>query len=40
LPFYEREIDNVQDLRGLERKIKNWQMILSKMAGLKMKNQL
>ncbi|MEP7376838.1 MAG: hypothetical protein ABI675_25795 [Chitinophagaceae bacterium] len=35
LPFYESKIDSVYDLPGLERKIKNWQMILSKMIGIK-----
>jgi len=37
LPFYESEIDNIYDLPGLERKIKNWQLILSKMTGTKNK---
>ena len=35
LPFYESKIDNINDLQGLERKIKNWQMMLSKMTGIK-----
>ena len=35
LPFYESKIDNINDLPGLERKIKNWQMMLSKMTGIK-----
>ncbi len=33
LPFYENEINNVDDLLGLERNVKNWQVILSKMIG-------
>src|SRR5688500_18730888 len=37
LPFYESKIDNIYDLPGLERKIKNWQMILSKITGIKNK---
>ena len=40
LPFYESKIDNNYDLPGLERKIKNWQLILSKMTGIKNKNQI
>ena len=35
LPFYESTTDNISELPGLERKIKNWQMILSKMMGAK-----
>ncbi|MEO5995732.1 MAG: hypothetical protein ABIN89_03425 [Chitinophagaceae bacterium] len=33
LPFYENEINNVIDLPGLEMKVKNWQVLLSKMIG-------
>lgn len=40
LPFYESKIDNIYDLPGLERKIKNWQMILSKITGIKNKNPI
>ena len=40
LPFYENEIDNIYDLQGLERKIKNWQLILSKMTGIKNKKPI
>ena len=36
-PFYENEIDNIYDLRKLERKAKNWQMILSKMTCMQNK---
>lgn len=32
LPFYERNLNEIQDLRGLEKKARNWQMILSKIA--------
>lgn len=35
LPFYESEIDSIYDLPGLERKIMNWQLILSKMTSTK-----
>jgi hypothetical protein len=31
--FYESEINKIYDLPRLERKAKNWQMILSKMTG-------
>lgn len=40
LPFYESKINNIYDLPGLERKIKNWQLILSKMIGIKNKNPI
>jgi len=40
LPFYESEIDNSYDLPRLERKIKNWQMVLSKMTGIKNKKTI
>ena len=40
LPFYESKIDSIYDLPGLERKIKNWQMILSKMTGIKNINSI
>ncbi len=40
LPFYESKIDNIYDLPGLERKIKNWQLILLKMMGIKNKPQI
>lgn len=40
LPFYESKIDSIYDLPGLERKIKNWQMILSKMTGIKNKSPI
>jgi hypothetical protein len=33
LPFYERKLNEIQDLRGLEKKARNWQMILSKIAA-------
>ena len=33
LPFYENEIDNIDDLPKLERNARNWQLILSKMIG-------
>ncbi|MEP6728212.1 MAG: hypothetical protein ABJC98_20470 [Bacteroidota bacterium] len=33
LPFYQNEINNTGDLPGLERKVKNWQVMLSKMIG-------
>jgi hypothetical protein len=33
LPFYERKLNEIQDLRGLETKARNWQMILSKIAA-------
>jgi hypothetical protein len=32
-PFYENEMDNVNDLPDIESKIKKWQIILSKMIG-------
>ncbi|HEV8504462.1 MAG TPA: hypothetical protein VGQ53_03650 [Chitinophagaceae bacterium] len=32
LPFYERKLNEIHDLRGLEKKARNWQMILSKIA--------
>jgi len=32
LPFYERNLSEIQDLRGLEKKARNWQLILSKIA--------
>lgn len=31
--FYESEINKIYDLPRLERKVKNWQMALSKIAG-------
>jgi hypothetical protein len=40
LPFYKSKIDNIYDLPALERKIKIWQMILSKMTGMKNKNPI
>ena len=40
LPFYESKIDNVDDLPGLERKTKNWQMVLSKMTGIENKKPI
>jgi hypothetical protein len=33
LPFYNRITDSASDLKMLERNAKNWQMILSRMAG-------
>ena len=33
LPFYNREEDDPRNLPGLARNAKNWQMILSKLAG-------
>jgi len=33
LAFYENETDNIRDLPRLERNVKNWQMILSKLIG-------
>ncbi len=33
LPFYENRINKTGDLPGLEIKVKNWQIILSKMIG-------
>ncbi|MEP7257111.1 MAG: hypothetical protein ABI687_01960 [Flavitalea sp.] len=33
LPFYEHDINRSCDLPGLERKVKNWQAILSKMIA-------
>lgn len=35
IPFYEREIDGLLNLPRLETVIKNWQMILSKIIGVK-----
>ena len=32
LPFYERKINKIHDLPRLEKKARNWQMILSKIA--------
>jgi hypothetical protein len=32
LPFYERKINEIHDLPRLEKKARNWQMILSKVA--------
>lgn len=32
VPFYERKLNENHDLRGLEKKARNWQMILSKIA--------
>jgi len=32
LPFYERNLSAIQHLRGLEKKARNWQLILSKIA--------
>jgi len=32
LPFYERKLNEIQDLQGVEKKARNWQMILSKIA--------
>jgi len=32
LPFYERNLSEIQDLRGLEKKARNWQLILSKIT--------
>ena len=34
LPFYERETDDRRDLQELERYAGNWQVMLSKIAGL------
>jgi len=31
LPFYERTIDDIRNLKWLESKARNWQMMLSKM---------
>ena len=33
LPFYERKLNEIQDLRELEKKARNWQTILSKIAA-------
>lgn len=33
VPFYENKKDNINDLPDLERKVKKWQLILSKMIG-------
>ena len=38
--FYESKVDNIYDVPGLERKIKNWQVILSKMTGIKNKKPI
>src|SRR5689334_22737587 len=45
LPFYERKLNEVHNLPGLEKKARNWQAILSKIAttqknGLEEKRQL
>ena len=32
LPFYERKLNEIQDLQEVEKKARNWQMILSKIA--------
>lgn len=40
LPFYESKIDNIYDLPGLERQIKNWQMVLSKIMRTKNKKRI
>jgi len=32
LPFYERNLSAIQHLRGLEKKARNWQLILSKIT--------
>jgi len=32
LPFYERKINEIHDLPKLEKKVRNWQMILSKIV--------
>ena len=34
LPFYEEETDDAADLAQLESKVKNWQLVLSKMIGI------
>jgi hypothetical protein len=33
VPFYENEINNIDELPDLERKVRNWQVILSKIIG-------
>ena len=38
LPFYERTIDDIHDLKWLESKARNWQMMLSKMLRGKITN--
>lgn len=40
LPFYESKIDSIYDLPRLEKKIMNWQMILSKMTSTKNKKPI
>ena len=40
LPFYESKIDSIYDLPALERKIENWEMILSKINGIKNKKTI
>ena len=34
LPFYERKTDSISDIPALERKVKSWQMMLSKISGI------
>jgi hypothetical protein len=34
LPFYEKGINDVADFAVLESKVKNWQLVLSKMIGI------
>ena len=38
LPFYERTIDDIHNLKWLESKARNWQMMLSKMLRGKITN--
>jgi hypothetical protein len=40
LPFYEKGIDDVADLKRLESKARNWQLVLSKMIGINKKGPI